>query len=351
MIYINARFLSQKITGVQRFAREISKQLNKIRNDITFLVPSVNDVINFDDLEGGDILEVKGGRGHYWEQITLPFFLRQKQSPLLLNLCNAAPAFYHNQISTIHDITYLKYPQSYSLKFRTLYGLLTPLLLRNSRAILTVSDFSKKDISEHYNCDEDKISVIYNSVSDVFTGKDIKKDSFGMPYILAVSSQNYHKNFHGLIRAFSKYDGALQLKIIGGKTKAFNGIDLTSEDSRISFLGRVSDEELAELYSNASCFIFPSLYEGFGIPPLEAQACGCPVVSSNRASMIEVLGRSAIYFDPESDSEILEAINQITTDSTLREKLVQSGFINFKRFSWYDSAFKINTIIKSLEHQ
>ncbi|ROR98348.1 glycosyltransferase family 4 protein [Raoultella terrigena] len=351
MIYVNARFLTQKLTGVQRFAREISIKLNEIRDDIIFVVPSLDGVIDIEEMGDANIVEVKGGEGHFWEQISLPLFLIKNKSPLLINLCNAAPAFYNNKITTIHDVTYLKYPQSYSLKFRAVYGLLIPRLLKSSKAILTVSDFSRNDIIENYSCDEGKISVIYNSVNQLFKNTNIKKNEENTePYILAVSSQNYHKNFHGLINAIKKYDGNLKLKIIGGKTQSFSGIEFKTEDERISFLGRVSDKELIDLYSHAFCFIFPSLYEGFGIPPLEAQACGCPVLSSNRASMGEVLDNSAIFFDPESDSEILLAIDKITNDSILRERLINDGFNNVQRFSWYESALKVNKIIESLNN-
>ncbi|MDK6929009.1 glycosyltransferase family 1 protein [Klebsiella aerogenes] len=348
MIYINARFLTQKITGVQRFAREISKKLISIRKDIVFLVPSLSEIIHDETLDGFTIIEVKGGGGHYWEQITLPLYLLKNNSPLLISLCNVGPVFYRNQVITLHDITFVKYPQSYSKKFRLVYGLITPILLKNSKVILTVSDFSKNDIAENFKVNANRIKVIYNSVSEVF--KEYKKNDVidSEAYILAVSSQNYHKNFHGLIRAFSKYNGKLQLKIIGGKTKAFSGIGLDTNDERVSFLGRVSDEELARLYSGATCFIFPSLYEGFGIPPIEAQVCGCPVLSSDRASMKEVLRDSAVYFNPENDDEIISAINRVYADEKLRKSLIVKGELNAQRFSWYESASKLNTIINTL---
>lgn len=348
VIYVNARFLTQNLTGVQRFAREISKKLNDIRHDITFLVPSVDGLVDIESMGKIKLLEVRGGAGHYWEQVTLPLYLIKNKSPLLINLCNAAPAFYRNQITTIHDITYLKYPQSYSLKFRAVYSILTPLLLKNSKATITVSNYSRDDIINYYKCNGEKISVIYNAVGDIFRCTNKKNDNSIKPYILAVSSQNYHKNFHGLIKAFGKYKGQLELKIIGGTTKSFNGVELDTHDERIFMLGRVSDEELVDLYSNASCFIFPSLYEGFGIPPLEAQACGCPVLSSNRASMPEVLGGSAIYFDPESEVEILQSIEKVEKNDCLNESLIRDGFNNVARFAWYDSALKLHKIIDSI---
>jgi glycosyltransferase involved in cell wall biosynthesis len=340
--------MTQKITGVQRFAREISKELACQRDDLIFLVPSINKIVDIDSLQGVNIVEVRGAEGHLWEQVTLPLFLLRKKSPLLLNLCNVAPVIYRNKISTLHDITYIKYPQSYSLKFRLLYRFLTPLIIKGSKNIITVSDFSLMEISKYYNLDPKKISVVYNSVTNEI--KKIKNTSTGRSkdYLLAVSSQNFHKNFHTLIQAFSNYTGNLNLKIIGDKAQAFSGVENICSDERIQFLGRVSDEELSALYTNAFGFIFPSLYEGFGIPPLEAQYCGCPVISSNRASMPEVLGDSVLYFNPESKDEIILAILEIENNKIVRDQLIEKGFSNIRRFSWTESAKKVNTIIHRL---
>ncbi|EPY4367973.1 TPA: glycosyltransferase family 4 protein [Klebsiella quasipneumoniae] len=345
MIYVNARFFTQKITGVQRFAREIAKELANQRDDIIFLVPSISDIVDIESLNGINILEANGGCGHFWEQITLPFFLYRRGNPLLLNLCNTAPVLYHNKIITLHDITYIKYPRSYSLKFRMLYRVITPLIIKGSRKIITVSEFSRKEISNYYNLDYGKVSVVYNAVTN-----EIKKIQAAITdrenkYLLAVSSQNFHKNFHTLIQAFSGYTGSLSLKIIGDKAQAFNGIEHVSNDDRIQFLGRVSDVELANLYTNAYGFIFPSLYEGFGIPPLEAQYCGCPVISSDRASMPEVLGNSVLYFNPESTSEIVMAILKLENNKNIRDELIERGRENASRFSWSKSALEVNNII------
>ncbi|MBU9848541.1 glycosyltransferase, partial [Rahnella aceris] len=161
--------------------------------------------------------EVCGLSGHLWEQITLPLYLYKNERPLLINLCNTAPVSYPNQIVTHHDITYLKFPKSFPFSFRLLYRLIAPLILKNSKHIITVSDFSKKEIVTNYRCPLDKISVIPNAYSDIFkpyiTKTDLQKKE---NYLLAVSSTNFHKNFHGLIDAFLSADIDMDLKIIGG---------------------------------------------------------------------------------------------------------------------------------------
>ncbi|CUW09551.1 D-inositol 3-phosphate glycosyltransferase [Serratia grimesii] len=349
MIYINSRFLTQELTGVQRFAEQICLALQDIRSDVVFLSPeNIKRTKTASKLN----LEIIGkNTGHAWEQMDLPRYLKGINSPLLVNLGNTGPIFYKNKIVTQHDVTYKRFPQSYSWKFKLIYNLLVPLLLKNAKSIVTVSNFSKAELIDVYHCDSDKIHVIYNSASEIFRsdGRDVKKGG----YFLAVSSTNYHKNFHGLISEFSNLpkDLNIKLKIIGGMAKSFTNMDfesLVESTDRVDFLGRVSDEELLELYANASAFVFPSLYEGFGIPPLEAQACACPVISSNMASMPEVLGSSALYFDPLKPGEMASALEKVARDSDLRSQLVTSGLDNIKRFSWAKSAEELHNLINRL---
>lgn len=351
MIFINARFLSQPLTGVQRFSIELCIKLNQIRSDLVFLVPSKEAILDKSLLEILNIKELRGGFGHFWEQFTLPKYLNSQGSPLLLNLGNTAPVFYKNKIFTHHDITYIRYPESYSLKFRLMYRLIAKLNFKNSLSFITVSEFSKKDISDFYNVDMKNIHVLYNGVNSKFRkneSKVVKKDK---SFILAVSSPSYHKNFSALIKAFNKIDDDIELKIIGSSTSVFKDLKNNESKSNIKFLGRISDEELIKLYQTANFFIFPSLYEGFGIPPLEAQACGCPVLSSNAASLPEVLGDSAYYFDPKDINSIKNAILDVLHSASLREKLKNSGEDNVKRFSWKTSALKLDSILNNLQEK
>lgn len=170
-------------------------------------------------------------------------------------------------------------------------------------------------------------------------------------YFLAVSSLNYRKNFFVVLQAFDKfceYSSEGNLLIVGDlQCDSFNGVDISSykQNCRIKFLGRVSDDELINYYRNAVCFIFPSLYEGFGIPVIEAQACGCPVISSNSSSLYEVLEESAIMCNPTDVDGFANAMKSIYEDVTLRNTIIRNGFENAKRFSWEKSAKKIVSII------
>ncbi|ANS42048.1 glycosyltransferase family 4 protein [Serratia inhibens] len=355
MLYVNARFLTQEMTGVQRFAEQICLALSEIRDDIVFVSPkgilrqAVADKLN---------VKIIGERtGHLWEQIDLPGFLRKNGSPLLLNLCSTAPIFYSNQIVTHHDITYKRYPKSFSKKFRAVYNTLVPLMLKNSLHLITVSDFSKREISNVYKYPAERISVVHNAVSDAFTqdlSPLVNSSADEKPYLLAVSSPNFHKNFHGMLEAYSLMSNKddFSLKIIGKTAGSFLTPEFNEKilaDKNIHFLGRVDDDELIKLYQHALAFVFPSFYEGFGIPPLEAQACGCPVIASNTASMPEVLGNSVLSFDPNDISQIRHAMERVVSDTALRNELKEKGQKNTERFSWDKSAKTISDLVDKLK--
>jgi glycosyltransferase involved in cell wall biosynthesis len=345
-IYVNARFLTHEVTGVERYSREISRRLVELRDDLVFLVPP-----GLRDESLDDILTVRTigtASGHRWEQFDLPRYLRRQGSPLLLSLMNTAPVTYRNQISTKHDITYVRFPQSYSRSFRTFYRFMVPLALKRSRAVITVSEFSRTELQSYYLVKPEKIHVVSAAAGSEFVPSDPLNPE-GEPYLLALSSPSAHKNFDRLIEAFhvANFSEPVTLKIVGGQSKSLQGTGQAVGD-RITFLGRLSDREVIDLYCNATAFVFPSLYEGFGIPPLEAQACGTPVLASNPSSIPEVLGGSALYFDPYDIDSIASSMERIIRDSTLRHQLAADGLRNVARFSWTDSAQKVSDLIDSL---
>lgn len=345
-IYINSRFLSQKITGVQRYAIEICRQIKKQSNNVVFIAPPGT---IFNEIADEFEIEIVGNlTGHLWEQIELPIYLKMQGSPLLLNLANTAPLFYKNKISTIHDIAYERFSNSFSWKFRFVYQKMIPRILNSSKHIVTVSEFSKSEISKFYNIKPNYISVVHNAVSDSFHPVNTNYKS---NYILAVSSLSYQKNFHSLIKAFNKLNlPSLKLYLIGDINKNFADHGLVKDievNESIRFLGRVTDKELIRYYSGAQAFVYPSLYEGFGIPPLEAQACGCPCVISNIASLPEVGGDSVLYCDPYDIDDISYKIHNIVHDKELRGELIKLGYLNLNRFSWKSSAKKLLNILEN----
>jgi glycosyltransferase involved in cell wall biosynthesis len=355
MIIINARFLTQKLTGVQRFAIELCFQMKeRLGGDVQFVVPY--NIIHTEIAEQLGAVVIGKKRGHLWEQIDLPIYLKAKGSPILICLGNTAPVFYHNKISTLHDIMFIRYPKTFSFEFRMLYRILIPRVLHTSKYIFTVSDFSKKEICDYYNVNPDKVAIIYNAVNGMF--HHITDNALGKEkYLITVSSFKENKNFIMAYKAFKlaqKYVEGLKLYIIGDvKTGSFNNMDVLvsqlQQDKDVVLLGRVADDKLIKYYSNAMAFLFPSFYEGFGIPVLEAQACGCPVISSNSSALPEVLGDSAILCNSNKENDFANAIVKIAQDKIMSEYLVRRGYENVKRFSWGRSAEYIRDIIKSYD--
>jgi glycosyltransferase involved in cell wall biosynthesis len=345
MLVVNARFLTQPVTGVQRYAIELSVRLKQLDNTIIFVCPQ--NVINYDIFEKLDAKITGTKTGHLWEQIDLPHYLKKQNNPLLINLCSTAPAFYKNKIVTHHDITYIRYPQSFSLRFRLFYRLLVPIMLRRSLGLITVSEFSKSEISGYFKYPPENIHVIYNAAcSEKFHISPYKNKPI-KPYLLAVSSPNYHKNFSRMIEAFLiNKRNDIDLYIVGRSDSNFRKQSYNKNNSSVHFLDRVTDEELVILYQNAEAFIFPSLYEGFGIPPLEAQSCGCPVIASDIPSSKEILADSALFFNPHSIYEIRDMLNMITDNRDLKDRIINKGISNTHRFSWEISANKLYSLIR-----
>ncbi|MCR5003940.1 MAG: nucleotidyltransferase family protein [Bacteroidales bacterium] len=333
MIYINARFLTQKLTGVQRFAIEITRELKKIYGEQLILLAPCN-IVHKDLADEFGVRIIGKKTGYRWEQFELPAYLKDRGCPPLLNLCNLAPLSYPNNFITVHDITWARYPSTYSRSFVAMYRYMLPRLCAKARHLFTVSEFSRKEISSEFGIPENKITVIYNAVGPEFKpvpDEDLRKEN----YILAVSSLKPNKNFGFIVRNLGRITEkvpGLKLYIIGDcQSKSFAKVDVDGLKSNpaVRLLGRVSDEDLVRYYSNARSFVFPSFYEGFGLPVIEAQACGCPVVSSNAASLPEILGDSALLFDPRDDDDFVSKLLQ-----SLGQDFSQKARENVERFSW-----------------
>lgn len=353
MICINARFLTQSLSGVQRFASELSVRLKKKYGDeIVFLSPK-----NIKNKELAVLLktEVIGNHtGYLWEQWDLPRYLREKNSPLLINLCNLAPMSYHRNIVVLHDVAYKACAYTYGWKIKLAYGLMMPKILRHCLHVITVSEFSKEEIMKYYKVEAEAISVVYNAVDIKF--KRVTSESIDKrPYIFTISSTGDNKNFLTTLKVFEslqeKIDDiqlyAVGRTLLGAKDTLYKRY---ANNKGIHFLGGVSDEDLLNYYSNAVAFVYPTKYEGFGIPPLEAQSCNCPVVASNAKPLPEILGNSALCFTPTDVYGLAAGVMQIYSSKELRENLIASGNNNVRRFSWEKSAERLSVIINKFKN-
>lgn len=167
MLIINSRFLTQQITGVQRFAIEISLRLkDMLKDNVLFVAP--NNIVQFEIAKQLNVKIIGKHTGHLWEQWDLPKWLKHNGSPLLLNLCNLAPLRYKNKISTIHDIAFERYPQTFSKKFLVVYRFMIPRIIASSKYVITVSEFSKREIVDTYSVEEQNVKVVYNAVNEKF---------------------------------------------------------------------------------------------------------------------------------------------------------------------------------------
>lgn len=353
-IVVNALFLAQKVTGVQRYAIEIAKELKKtLKDEIKFVAP--NNIIHHELAEYLDVEIIGNFTGFLWEQIDLKLYLSRNKNPILLNMRNTAPLFYQNNIVVIHDLIFMKNEKWFSKKFSFIYKFFAPVLLKKALKIITVSNFSKQDIIKTFNINPDKIEIVYNAVSSEFqeySKEDFEKNKYG-DYILAVASfLSPRKNICNVIKAFNKLQVQdLKLIIVGAELKHFSDQNMLQEiklNKNIIPTGYIDDKTLANFYKNAKLLVFPSLYEGFGIPPIEAMSCGCPVVVSNVASLPEVCADAACYVDPYNVDDIADSINKILMNNELRNEMIQKGYQRQAEFSWESSARKLIEISENI---
>jgi glycosyltransferase involved in cell wall biosynthesis len=317
-ITVNGRFLSQSITGVQRYAYEILTALDALLGaraiepvPVTVLVPS--DAKNLPSWPSLRIRKVGRFTGQLWEQFDLPIHAR---GSLLFTPCGGAPIVHKRHVITIHDAGPFSTPQAYTAAYRNYYKMLQRILARRAVHVVTVSEFSRQELIRCLRIPERKISYVWLSGEHIlrFDRDDTVLAKYRLTpgnYILAAGSRNPNKNLHGLMQAFVRLPASeVCLAIVGGSNSTVFAASLDFADS-VKELGFVSDAELRTLYEHAACFVFPSFYEGFGLPPLEALTLGTPVIVSRAASLPEVFGETATYCDPHSPEDIARQISGV----------------------------------------
>lgn len=338
---MNAKFLTRPITGLERYAIELSLAIQNYQNNLTFLSPKTNIAKSNYDLKKLNLIQIGVWKNYFWEEIDLPLFLRRNKNPLLVNLTNTAPLVYSNQITVIHDVAFLHNPDWYSKKAAYFFKWIVGRSVSASKHIITVSDFSKREIQKYLHVPEEKISVIPEGISTTILSlsKNEYPNKWGN-YILAVSTLEPRKNLVNLIKAFLNTGlNDFKLLIAGASNRTvFNDPELIRyrNNERIVFLGYTGDENLAALYKNARLFAYISYYEGFGIPPLEALISGTPVLASNLSSIPEVLGTYAAYCDPFNVEDISEKLSELT----LKGERIKDGIISevAEKYNWERSA-------------
>jgi glycosyltransferase involved in cell wall biosynthesis len=352
---VNARFLSQPTCGPQRFAASLCREIKKLRPETRFLAPpEIRQPELAEELEVEIIAEAKFRKrqrlklpaGILWEQLDLPARLRASGRPWLLSPANQAPLSYAGNFIVIHDLAFHLYPEFFTRRFALYYNLTIPRLARRARHLFTVSRFSRETLVAHLGLDEKKITLVPNAVADNFLAPPDDAAPLPLPlppesrFILCVGSLEPRKNLARLVAAFRKLKSEnLYLVIAGGENReVFRRIPELEQGNNIIFTGHLDDRTLAALYRKAEIFVYPSLFEGFGLPPLEAQAAGCPVLVAEAGALPEIFAGSALFCDPDEVNDIAARMTQLLDDDRLKERLVEAGRKNAARFSWPESA-------------
>jgi len=292
--------------------------------------------------------------GNVIEHLSQTWAIKNPISPLLLGLeiNRRAPDLFWSPgfmppmnskspfIVTVHDLIHLRY----GTKLQALYynEVIRPLL-KKSRCVLTVSEYSRNEILDWTGLPSEKVVSVYNAVSDGYTCEGGMFDP-GYQYLLYVGNKRHHKNLQRLIIAFSEADLPEEIKLVftGDETKELRILaDKLKVSDRLVYLGFVQEVELPAIYRGAVAVILVSIYEGFGIPVIESMACCTPVLASNVSALPEISGKAAYLVDPESIDDISNGIENIVNDGVLRERLIHSGQMRSREFSWDDSASQI----------
>lgn len=352
--------------GIQRYTREVLRELLRRDPDLIAFVASPR-VHAGHPLQTRLVTPERLTRGNFtgnllrllWHQAVLPGALRREGASVFYSTVPdgmfAPPC---PQVVTIHDLIPLRFPQS-SPRQRHYFRFLVPKLIDASAAVITMSDATRQDLQRFYGIAGDRVHVVHQGYrAEVFRPLEDERDAgirarYGLgEYLLTVGEMRPYKNLPRLLEAFARLRApGLQLALAGRASP--REVDLPALAAslgiadRVAFLGFVPDETLAALYRGAQAFVFPSLYEGFGIPPLEAMACGCPVVSSKLAAIPEVCGDAALYVDAEEVDSLVVGMERVLSDSALRAMLRQRGLERAAGFTYAGAAEKILEVLRA----
>jgi glycosyltransferase involved in cell wall biosynthesis len=270
------------------------------------------------------------------------------------------------RVMTIHDLSFVHYPEFFSLRKRFWHWLQNhQAQIREADHIIAVSDYTKADIVDQTGIPAERITRIYSGIDaslyprdpkDPLVNRFRKERDLTRPFILSFAAQEPRKNISAIVKAFTILKTRPQyrdwLLVLAGSSGWLSGelartIANSSAKADIRVLGAIKDDERPLLYNCASVFVYPSFFEGFGLPPLEAQACGVPVVASNRSSLPEILGSSALLVDPWRIDDIADAIHALAGSNELKKRMIAQGLENSRQFSWDNAADKTIQIFKS----
>lgn len=326
-VAVNGRFHAHRPTGMQRYALAVSK---RIEDRAECVRPP---------------MALKGMVGHLWEQTVLPVSVGKR---LLWSPNNTGPIAAHRHVCTIHDLIPLDHPEWFNPRFSAWYRWLMPRLAKRLDHVVAISEFTKQRVQELLRFPGDRITVVPNGVDDTFhprTDAEIaavrERLSLGAgPYVLYVGSLEPRKNLSGLMKAWAialpRISEEVTLVVTGasGRSAVFSQCEIGAIPDRVKFTSYVAEADLPVLYAGAMSVVYPSLYEGFGLPVIEAMACGAPVITSNNTSLPEVGVNAARYVDPHDPESIAESIVEVSAKRELRERMRKIGLERARQYTW-----------------
>jgi glycosyltransferase involved in cell wall biosynthesis len=352
-ILINGLQLGNLNTGVQYYTQQLYKELKIIEtDDLVF------------DLMRSPVSRIRFSNNNrlrriIFENIILPPYLYKSNYSLYHSPNYVLPYLLNSpSVLTIHDLITLDYPKLCQIESSIYFRLLLSRSIKKATRIIAVSKKVKDDILRHFTVPDEKIDVIYHGINQIFKKtKNISiLDKYHLPnrYFLFVGNIEPKKNLERLIRAFDLFRKTTKLKhklIIVGKKgwkykPVFKTVAELSLNNEIIFTGYVPEEDLPAIYSMADLFVFPSLYEGFGIPPLEAMSCEIPVIVSNKGALPEITGGNCIQVNPYDINNIAESMHTLITDEDLRSRYVEQGKSWVNKFTWNKTACKTIKVYK-----
>jgi glycosyltransferase involved in cell wall biosynthesis len=304
---------------------------------------------------------LRGATGHLWEQTFLP---AASGNRLLWSPNNTGPLAIARQICTMHDIIPVEHPEWFNARFAAWYQWLLPRLTQRVRHLIAVSEFTKQRLVECFGIRPEKITVVWNGVDEQFRPRSASeiaavREALGIRsprYLLSLGSLEPRKNLRRLLSAWGKLQPELpedvSLIVVGAKgaAKVFGDASIDAIPAGVHFTGYAPQEYLPALYSGALALVYPSLYEGFGLPPLEAMACGTPVITSNTTSLPEIAGGAALLIDPQDEEAIADAILRLIVNEQLRHSMSVRSLAHASKHTWARSAAQTWNVLEACCH-
>lgn len=361
-IYINATILDERPTGLGIYVKNIIAKLKNKDIDFEVFCPIEIEGVKVDKTTEKlkTTYKKKGGIVRFlWTQFILP--LKVNKNDIVYHPFQYLSILSRSkQIITIHDFIPLYYPEVAKHQYYY-YKIIMPILLKRAYKIICISENTKNDVIKFFNVDEDKLVEIYNGYdNELFNTKDIKENviekyNIKEKYFIAVGAGYSHKNLETALRAFKKVSDKNKCEfIIVGKDSDYIKklkqlcIELKIEE-KVKFIGYVPDDDLPTLYNKSIAFVYPTLYEGFGLPILEAMACETVVLSANNSSLPEVYGDAAISFDAKDEDAIAKGMALLLKDEVISRKLINDSKEQIKKFDWDITASEVIKLFKQMQ--